>query len=318
MNLNDKIYIAGHRGLVGSAIERCLRKHGFHNLIMRTHGELDLCDAAATDQFIADEKPDCVILSAARVGGIVANDTYPVEFFEENMRIGLNVITSSFKHGVKKLCYMGTGCIYPRDCPQPIREEYLLTGPLEKTNEMYALAKISLLRLCAAYNREYGTSYFGVMPCNLYGLNDSFRTPGAHVLPMLVRRFHEARMSGAKTVSVWGTGKARREFMCSDDLAEALLLLLNKEDEVVPADGLNYFNIGTGSDLSIAELAALIKKAVGFEGEIIYDPSKPDGTPQKLFDVSRIHAAGWRHRIELEEGIGLVYRDFLSNPELRK
>lgn len=315
MNKNDKIFVAGHRGLVGSAIKRELEKKGYTNIVTRTHKELDLTDSKAVSEFFEAEKPDYVILSAAKVGGIQGNNTFPVEFFTENMKIQLNVITNAFKQNVKKLLFLGSSCIYPKNAPQPMKEEYLLSSELEKTNEMYALAKISGLKLCASYNREYNTDYISVMPCNLYGLNDNYDTKNAHVLPMLVRRFHEAKKAGLKEVTVWGTGTPLREFMYAGDLAKAVVYLMeNKSAKEIG----EFINIGTGTEVTILELAQMIKKIVGFEGELVFDKSKPDGTMRKLMDVSRINNLGWKAETSLEEGIKIVYNDFLTGGNIRK
>lgn len=315
MNKNDKIFVAGHRGLVGSAIKRELEKKGYTNIVTRTHKELDLTDSKAVSEFFEAEKPDYVILSAAKVGGIQGNNTFPVEFFTENMKIQLNVITNAFKQNVKKLLFLGSSCIYPKNAPQPMKEEYLLSSELEKTNEMYALAKISGLKLCASYNREYNTDYISVMPCNLYGLNDNYDTKNAHVLPMLVRRFHEAKEAGLKEVTVWGTGTPLREFMYAGDLAKAVVYLMeNKSAKEIG----EFINIGTGTKVTILELAQMIKKIVGFEGELVFDKSKPDGTMRKLMDVSRINNLGWKAETSLEEGIKIVYNDFLTGGNIRK
>ncbi len=315
MNKNDKIFVAGHRGLVGSAIKRELEKKGYTNIVTRTHKELDLTDSKAVSEFFEAEKPDYVILSAAKVGGIQGNNTFPVEFFTENMKIQLNVITNAFKQNVKKLLFLGSSCIYPKNAPQPMKEEYLLSSKLEKTNEMYALAKISGLKLCASYNREYNTDYISVMPCNLYGLNDNYDTKNAHVLPMLVRRFHEAKEAGLKEVTVWGTGTPLREFMYAGDLAKAVVYLMeNKSAKEIG----EFINIGTGTEVTILELAQMIKKIIGFEGKLVFDKSKPDGTMRKLMDVSRINNLGWKAETSLEEGIKIVYNDFLTGGNIRK
>lgn len=314
MDKNAKIFVAGHRGLVGSAIKKELEEKGYKNLLTRTHKELDLTDSSAVKDFFKLEKPDYVILSAAKVGGIHGNNTYPVEFFTENMKIQLNVIENSFKNNVKKLLFLGSSCIYPKNAPQPMNEEYLLSSALEKTNEMYALAKISGLKLCASYNREYGTDYISVMPCNLYGLNDNYDKENAHVLPMLVRRFHEAKEDGLKEVVVWGTGTPLREFMYAGDLAKAVVYLMeNKSAKEIG----EFINIGTGKEVTILELAQLIKKVVGYEGRLVFDKTKPDGTMRKLMDVSRINSLGWKAETELEEGIEIVYRDFLNSKSIR-
>ena len=314
MQKSDKIFVAGHRGLVGSAIKRELESKGYTNILIRTHKELDLTNSHAVQNFFEEEKPDYVILSAAKVGGIHGNNTYPVEFFTENMKIQLNVIENSFKYNVKKLLFLGSSCIYPKNAPQPMKEEYLLSSELEKTNEMYALAKISGLKLCDAYNREYGTDYISVMPCNLYGLNDNYDRENAHVLPMLVRRFHEAKEAGLKEVTVWGTGTPLREFMYAGDLAEAVVFLMENKSAKEIGD---FINIGTGKDVTILELANLIKEVVGFEGNIVFDNTKPDGTMRKLMDVSRINDLGWHAKTSLKDGIKIVYKDFLENQNIR-
>lgn len=314
MKKNDKIYIAGHRGLVGSAIKREFEEQGFTGILVKTHRELDLTDSAAVAEFFEKEKPQYVILAAAKVGGILGNNTYPVEFFTENMKIQLNVIENSFKNNVKKLLFLGSSCIYPKNASQPMKEEYLLSSKLEKTNEMYALAKISGLKLCAAYNREYGTDYISVMPCNLYGLNDNYDLKNAHVLPMLVRRFHEAKVNNQSEVVVWGTGMPKREFMYAGDLAKAVVFLLKNKSASEIGE---FINIGTGEEITILELAELIKEVVGFKGRIVFDTSKPDGTMRKLMDVSRINNLGWHAQTSLKDGIKLVYEDFLNNRNIR-
>lgn len=314
MKKNDKIYIAGHRGLVGSAIKREFEEQGFSGILVKTHSELDLTDSAAVAEFFEKEKPQYVILVAAKVGGILGNNTYPVEFFTENMKIQLNVIENSFKNNVKKLLFLGSSCIYPKNASQPMKEEYLLSSKLEKTNEMYALAKISGLKLCAAYNREYGTDYISVMPCNLYGLNDNYDLKNAHVLPMLVRRFHEAKVNNQSEVVVWGTGMPKREFMYAGDLAKAVVFLLKNKSASEIGE---FINIGTGEEITIFELAELIKEVIGFKGRIVFDTSKPDGTMRKLMDVSRINNLGWHAQTSLKDGIKLVYEDFLNNRNIR-
>lgn len=314
MKKNDKIYIAGHRGLVGSAIKREFEEQGFSGILVKTHRELDLTDIAAVAEFFEKEKPQYVILAAAKVGGILGNNTYPVEFFTENMKIQLNVIENSFKNNVKKLLFLGSSCIYPKNASQPMKEEYLLSSKLEKTNEMYALAKISGLKLCSAYNREYGTDYISVMPCNLYGLNDNYDLKNAHVLPMLVRRFHEAKVNNQSEVVVWGTGMPKREFMYAGDLAKAVVFLLKNKSASEIGE---FINIGTGEEITIFELAELIKEVIGFKGKIVFDTSKPDGTMRKLMDVSRINNLGWHAQTSLKDGIKLVYEDFLNNRNIR-
>lgn len=314
MNKRDKIFVAGHRGLVGSAIKRELESKGYENIITRTHSELDLTNSHAVKNFFEEEKPDFVIVSAAKVGGIYGNNTYPVEFFTENMKIQLNIIENAFKNNIKKLLFLGSSCIYPKNAPQPMKEEYLLSSKLEKTNEMYALAKISGLKLCSAYNREYGTDYISVMPCNLYGLNDNYDRENAHVLPMLIRRFHEAKEAKLPEVTVWGTGTPLREFMYAGDLAEAVVYLMeNKSANEIG----EFINIGTGKEVTILELAKMIKDVVGYEGNLAFDNSKPDGTMRKLMDVSRINSLGWQAKTDLKSGIKIVYDDFLNNKNLR-
>lgn len=314
MDKRDKIFVCGHRGLVGSAIKKELENKGYENILTRTHAELDLTDSNAVKLFFENERPDYVILSAAKVGGILGNNTYPVEFFTENMKIQLNVIENSFKNNVKKLLFLGSSCIYPKNAPQPMKEEYLLSSELEKTNEMYALAKISGLKLCASYNKEYNTDYISVMPCNLYGLNDNYDKENAHVLPMLLRRFQEAKEAGLPEVTVWGTGTPLREFMFAGDLAEAVVYLMENKS----ADEIGEFiNIGTGKEVSILELAEMIKTVVGYEGQLIFDNTKPDGTMRKLMDVSKINKLGWKAKTSLFEGIKIVYNDFLNNKKIR-
>ena len=307
MNKESKIFVAGHRGLVGSAIKTELENQGYNNLIFKTHKELDLTNSGDVSEFFEKEKPEYVILSAAKVGGIYGNYTYPVEFFTENMKIQLNVIENSYKNNVKKLMFLGSSCIYPKNSPQPIKEEYLLSSQLEKTNEMYALAKISGLKLCASYNREYGTNYISVMPCNLYGLNDNYDSQNAHVLPMLIRRFHEAKITNSPSVEVWGTGKPLREFMFAGDLAKGVVFLMQNYSA---EDIGEFINIGTGKEISIKDLAYLVKEITDYEGEIVFDKTKPDGTMRKLMDVSRINSLGWKAQMGLKEGIKLVYEDF--------
>ena len=309
MNKDTKIYIAGHRGLVGSAIKREFEKKGYTNIVFKTHSELDLTDSKAVAEFFEKEKPDWVVQAAAKVGGILGNNTYPVEFMLENLKIQNNIIENSYKNGVKKLLFLGSSCIYPRMTPQPMKEEYLLSDYLEKTNEGYALAKICGIKLCSYYNREYGTNYMSVMPCNLYGIGDNYHPENAHVIPMLIRRFHEAKEQGLKEVTVWGTGTPRREFLFADDLAEAVVFLMENKDA---KDVGEFINIGSGYDMTIAEIAQLVKETVGFEGELIYDKSKPDGTPLKLMDVSRINKLGWKAKTELKDGLKIAYNDFLS------
>jgi len=307
MEKNAKIYVAGHRGLVGAAIVRRLRKDGYNRLVTRTSSDLDLREQAAVREFFAAEKPDYVLLAAARVGGILANATYPADFIYQNLMIEANVIEASRVNGVKKLLGLGSTCIYPRMAPQPLREEYLLTGPLETTNEWYAVAKIAGIKLCQAYQRQYGCKFISAMPTNLYGPEDNFDLETSHVMPALIRKFHDARVNGQPTVTVWGTGKPLREFLHVDDCADACLHLMQHYD------GEDIVNIGVGTDLSIGELASLVREVVGYQGEIVYDTGKPDGTPRKLVDVSRIAGLGWQARIPLAEGVASTYQWFLDN-----
>lgn len=307
MEKNAKIYIAGHRGMVGSAIHRKLQKEGYTNIVTRLSSELDLRNQYDVVQFFEQEKPDYVFLAAAKVGGIIANNTYRADFLYENLQIQNNVIHSSYVNGVKKLMFLGSSCIYPKLAPQPLKEEYLLTGLLEPTNEPYAIAKIAGIKMCDAYRAQYGCNYISVMPTNLYGYNDNYHPENSHVLPALIRRFHEAKINSLPAVTIWGTGSPKREFLFADDLAEACYYLMQNYDE----EGL--VNIGTGEDISIKDLAMLIKRIIGYEGEIKFDTSKPDGTPRKLMDVSKLHSKGWKHTIELEDGIKLAYQDFLSH-----
>lgn len=307
MEPNARIYVAGHRGLVGSAIVRRLERDGYRNLLTRSHAELDLQDERAVAAFFEAERPDYVFLAAARVGGIHANNAYPADFLRDNLQIQTNVIDAAYRAGCKKLLFLGSSCIYPKHAPQPIKEEYLLTGPLEPTNEWYAIAKIAGIKMCQAYRRQYGFLAISLMPTNLYGPNDNFDLQTSHVLPALIRKFHEAKESGADSVTVWGTGSPRREFLHVDDLADACLFLMRHYDD----DAL--INVGCGADLEIRELAELIRGIVGFEGRIEYDTSKPDGTPRKLLDISRIRALGWSARIPLDEGIRNTYAWFLRH-----
>lgn len=306
MEKSAKIYIAGHRGMVGSAIKRKLEKEGFDNVVVRGSAELDLRSQQAVADFFEQEKPEYVFLAAAKVGGIVANNTYRADFLYENLQIQNNVIHSSYLSGVKKLMFLGSSCIYPKLAPQPLKEDYLLTGPLEDTNEPYAIAKIAGIKMCDAYRAQYGCNYISVMPTNLYGFNDNYHPQNSHVLPAMIRRFHEAKEQGLPSVTIWGSGTPKREFLFADDLAEACYYLMQNFNEP------GLVNIGTGEDLSIKELAELVKQTIGFEGDILLDASKPDGTPRKLMDVSKLHATGWKHTIELPEGIKLAYEDFLS------
>jgi len=316
----SRIYVAGHRGLAGSALVRRLRAAGYESLVLRTHAELELSDAAAVRRFFEAERPQYVLLAAAKVGGIIANDTLPAEFIHENLAIQTNVIHEAWRAGVKRLLFLGSSCVYPRDCPQPMKEEYLLTGPLEPTNRPYALAKIAGIEMCSAYNRQYGTQYLAVMPTNLYGPGDNYDLRTSHVLPALIRKAHEAKRRGDEAVVVWGTGKPRREFLYSDDMADACVALLRLEDARFQAAIGSYpplVNIGSGSDLTIRELAELIARVVGFKGALQFDDSKPDGTPRKLLDVSRMGRLGWSPRIGMEEGIALAYREYLSRSEVQ-
>ena len=306
MNKDSKIYIAGHRGMVGSAIYRKLEKEGYTNLITKTSSELDLRDQPAVADFFEKEKPAFVFLAAAKVGGIIANNTYRADFLYENLQIQNNIIHSAYLNKVEKLLFLGSSCIYPKMAPQPLKEEYLLTGLLEPTNEPYAIAKIAGIKMCDAYRAQYGCNYISVMPTNLYGFNDNYHPQNSHVLPALIRRFHEAKVQKLPSVTIWGTGSPRREFLFADDLAEACYYLMNNYDE----EGL--VNIGTGEDMTIKDLAFLIKEIVGFKGEINFDTSKPDGTPRKLMDVTKLHNKGWKHTIELPEGVAMAYKDFLS------
>lgn len=307
MKKEDKIYIAGHSGLVGSSIKRQLNKEGFKNIIIRTHSQLDLTRQAEVEKFFQQEKPDYIFLAAAKVGGINANNIYPAEFIYINLTIETNVIHAAYKTNVKKLMFLGSGCIYPRIVPQPIKEEYLLTAPLEKTNEAYALAKISGLKMCEFYNKQYGTDYISVMPCNLYGPGDNYHPQNSHVIPALIRKFHEAKINGLNQVTLWGTGNAMREFMHIDDIASACTFLM------VNYSGNECVNIGSGTDITIKELAALIADITGFQGDILYDTSMPDGTPRKLLDSSKLFNMGWRPSINLRDGLIDTYHDYLKN-----
>ena len=310
MDKNSKIYVAGHHGMVGSAIVRRLREQGCQNLVLRTSKELDLRRQAGVERFFEEEKPEYVFLAAAKVGGIMANQSYPADFMYDNMIMEMNVIHSSYESGVKKLMFLGSSCIYPRLAPQPMPESCLLTSSLEQTNEAYALAKISGLKYCEYLNRQCKTDYISVMPTNLYGPNDNYHPEHSHVLPALIRRFHEAREAGREEVVIWGSGEPLREFLYVDDLADACVYLMNTYS------GNETVNLGTGKEVTIAQLAELVKEAVGYKGKITYDPSKPDGTPRKLLDVSKLKALGWTYQTELEEGIRLAYEDF-KNSEVR-
>ena len=307
MNLNSKIYVAGHRGLVGSAIYRELQSQGYKNIITRTREQLDLLDEREVSDFFKKEKPDYVFLTAAKVGGIMANKDYPADFIYQNLQIQNNIIHNAYLNKVKKLLFLGSSCIYPKHCSQPIKEEYLLDGKLEPTNEPYAVAKIAGIKMCQSYNRQYGTDYISVMPTNLYGPNDNFDLETSHVLPALIRKFHEAKINNKPKVEVWGTGKAKREFLYVDDLADACIFLIKKYSGDEP------INIGTGEDLSIKELTETVKDVVEYKGKIDWDTSKPDGTPRKLLDVSRLHDMGWKHETDLREGIKETYEWYLKN-----
>lgn len=324
MNKTSKIYIAGHRGLVGSAIVKSLTCKGYTNLVYRTHTELDLTNQQAVAEFFESEKPEYVILAAAKVGGIVANNTYRADFIYENLAIQNNVIHQSYVHGVQKLLFLGSTCIYPKDAPQPMSEDSLLTSPLEYTNEPYAIAKIAGIKMCESYNIQYGTNFISVMPTNLYGPNDNFDLEKSHVLPALLRKMHEAKLSNASHVEIWGSGNPRREFLYSQDMADACVFIIENRDfkDTYSQDSKEirntHINIGTGEDISIKELAMLIKKIVGFEGELTFNTSKPDGTMIKLTDPSKLHALGWKHKVELEEGIRRVYEWYLNQYGIKK
>lgn len=307
MEKNAKIFVAGHKGLVGSAIVRRLQAAGYQNLVLKNRAELDLLDSAAVAAFFAAEKIEYVFLAAAKVGGILANQRQPADFIYENLQLQNNIIYGAYRNNVKKLLFLGSSCIYPRDCAQPIKEEYLMTGSLEKTNDAYATAKIAGIKMCQSFNKQYGTNYISVMPTNLYGINDNFDLENSHVLPAMIRKFHEAKAAGAAAVTLWGTGGALREFLYVDDLADACLFLMDNYD------GSEIVNIGTGQDLSIKELAEKVKKAVGFSGEIKWDTAKPDGTPRKLLDISRLASLGWRPRTSLDEGLARTYAWFKEN-----
>ncbi len=308
MDSSSRIYVAGHRGLVGSAIWRELQQRGFKNLIGRSRSELDLLDTSAVQRFYAQERPEFVFVAAARVGGILANHSHPAQFIYENLQIQNNLIHGAWQAGVQKLLFLGSSCIYPRMSPQPMKEEHLLTGPLESTNQWYAIAKIAGVKTCQAYRRQYGCDFISVMPTNIYGLNDNFDLQSSHVLPALIRKFHEARISGANAVTCWGTGRPMREFLFGDDLARACIFLMEHYSEE------QFINVGYGSDVTIRELAETVRRVIGFAGDIVWDTSKPDGTPRKLLDSSRLFALGWRPQVDLETGTRLAYEDFLQNP----
>jgi GDP-L-fucose synthase len=316
MQKDSKIYIAGHRGLVGSALVRRLQAKGYNNLLLRTHAELDLTEQVAVRSFFEAEKPDYVLLAAAKVGGIHANNTYPAEFIQQNLAIQTNVIHEAWRNNVQRLLFLGSSCIYPKDCPQPIKEDYLLTSPLEPTNRSYALAKIAGVEMCHAYNRQYGTKYMAAMPTNLYGPNDNYDLNNSHVLPALIRKMHEAKQGGAMEVVVWGTGTPKREFLYSDDMADACLYLLEQSEDKLKSlfndEKPPLVNVGCGEDLTIRELAELVKDVVGFPGELAFDSSKPDGTMRKLMEVSRMAELGWTSKMQLKDGIALSYREMLT------
>jgi len=309
MTQDSRIYVAGHRGLAGSAIWRELERQGFHRLLGRTHTELDLMNGAAADEFLAREKPEFVFVAAAKVGGIKANDSRPAEFLYENLQIQNHLIHGAWRWRVKRLLFLGSSCIYPKFAPQPLKEEYLLTGALEPTNQWYAVAKIAGIKMCQAYRRQYGCDFISAMPTNLYGPNDNYDLENSHVLPALIRKFHEAKLASAGTVTCWGTGAALREFLYVDDLARACVFLMQN---YTPDSEAGVINVGYGSDISIKHLAEMIRQIVGFKGEIVWDTSKPDGTPRKLMDNSRLSALGWKPLIDLETGIRLAYEDFLK------
>ncbi len=306
MKPTDKIYIAGHNGLVGSAILRALKLKGYNNLVYRSSKELDLRNQAAVENFFKQEKPQFVFLAAAKVGGIVANNTYRADFLYDNLMIVSNIVHAAYNNKVTKLLFLGSSCIYPKLAPQPIKEEYLLTGPLEYTNEPYAIAKIAGIKLCESFRDQYGANYISAMPTNLYGINDNYHPENSHVLPALIRRFHEAKESGLAEVVIWGSGTPKREFLFADDLAEACLFLMEKYNEK------EIINIGCGADVSIKELAELVKEIIGYTGKLVFDTTKPDGTPRKLLDVSKIHALGWQHKTALKDGMKTAYQDFLA------
>lgn len=307
MEKESKIYMAGHKGLAGSALVRNLNSKGYLNIIGRTHSELDLTRQADVEEFFREEKPEYVFLAAARVGGIGANSAHPADFIMENELIQCNVIRSAYKNRVKKLMFLGSSCIYPKLCPQPIKEEYLLSGSLEPTNEAYALAKISGLKICQYFNRQYGTKYISVMPTNLYGPNDNFNQETSHVIPAMIRKIHQAKVENCPCVEIWGTGSPLREFLYADDMADACVFLMETYE------GNEFFNVGTGKEISIKQLAEMIKNIIGFDGELVYNPDKPDGTPRKVLDVSKLERAGWKYKVELEDGLRKSYEFFKLN-----
>ncbi len=306
MEKTAKIFVAGHKGMVGSAIVRALQKEGYQHLVFANHSELDLTRQTETEAFFEKEKPDYVFVAAAKVGGILANNTYKAQFLYENLMIAANIIHAAYTFQVKKLLFLGSSCIYPKYAPQPMKEEYLLTGELEPTNEGYAIAKIAGLKLCDTYRFQYGCNFISCMPTNLYGINDNYHPENSHVLPALIRRFHEAKINHLPEVVVWGTGSPKREFLFADDLADACLFLMKHYNDY------GWINIGSGEEVSIAELAQLVKEIVGYEGKLVFDTTKPDGTPRKLLDVSKLHNLGWRHKTSLKDGIRIAYNDFLK------
>ncbi|QNU66881.1 GDP-L-fucose synthase [Ruminiclostridium herbifermentans] len=307
MDIKSKIYVAGHNGMVGSAIVRCLERNGYSILILKSHKELDLTDQAATEKFFEEQKPDYVFLAAAKVGGIHANSTYPADFIMENMLIGCNVIRSAYRNNVKKLMFLGSSCIYPKTCPQPIKEEYLLTGPLEPTNEPYALAKISGINMCQSFNKQYGTKFICAMPASLYGINDTFDAYNSHVIPSMIIKIHKAKLENNPVVELWGTGTPLREFLYVDDLADACYYLMQTYE------GNDFINIGSGNEISIRDLALTIKRVIGYDGDIVFDTSKPDGTPRRVLDNSKIQKTGWAPKINMEEGIKREYQYYLDH-----
>ena len=310
---DSRIYVAGHRGMVGSALVRRLGRGGYRNLVTRTRDELDLLDQAAVRDFVRGERPEYIFIAAAKVGGIHANNVYRADFIYQNLVIETNLIQAAHEAGVQRLLFLGSSCIYPRDCPQPIREEYLLTGPLEPTNEPYAIAKIAGIKLCESFNRQFGTRYICAMPTNLYGIGDNYHPENSHVLPALIRRMHQAKVEGDSAVTVWGSGTPRREFLLSDELADACVHMMERNDALADVDDkVPLYNVGCGADVSIRELAGTVRDVVGYEGELVFDASKPDGTPRKLLDVSRLAALGWHAKVPLADGIAAAYRDFLE------
>ena len=318
MKISSKIFVAGHRGMVGSAIVRALEAEGYTNLLLRSHGELDLCNQQAVEDFFRERQPEYVFIAAARVGGIIANSSYKGEFIHDNLMIQSNIIHNSWLHGVTRLLFLGSTCIYPKFAPQPMREEHLLSGTLEPTNDAYAIAKIAGIYQCRSYNQQYGTKYLSAMPNNLYGPNDNFDLEKSHVLPAMIRKFHEAKLCGDAHVTIWGTGTPLREFLQVDDLAAACLFLMNLNDNsynglLHDPDAPALINVGSGQEISIHDLALLVQDVVGFSGKLVFDTDKPDGTPRKLADSTRIHALGWRHTVALRDGIGGAYRWFLDN-----